>query len=376
MPIKIKIEEVREYFAKENCILISKEYVTAKTKLKYIAQCGCIHYCNYNNFKNGKGRLCPRCKRKELSGKQAYSREDWIKRFKEVHGETYDYSKFNVRRSVDKGEIICPVHGSFFQRANDHQQGKGCSECSGKKIYTKEYFIKKAKKKYGDFYSYDKVNFVSKGKTRKILITCPIHGDFLKSPIKFLRGQGCTMCSNEKLSKLKAFTTDKFIEMSKKIYGNKYDYSKVNYKNSKTRVTIICPKHGEFTKVAGNFLNGQGCTECSNEAIRGENSHNWNPNITKEERLVRRLYPEYKDWIKSVFKKDDYTCQICLTKGGELNAHHLDGYHWCKERRIDVTNGVTLCTDCHNEFHKIYGLSNNTESQFIEYQSKKLNEPK
>jgi len=46
----------------------------------------------------------------------------------------------------------------------------------------------------------------------------------------------------------KKLTTDEFIEKSKKIHGNKYDYSKVCYVNNRTKVCIICINHGEFNQ--------------------------------------------------------------------------------------------------------------------------------
>jgi len=98
----------------------------------------------------------------------------------------------------------------------------------------------------------------------------------------------------------------------------------------------------------------------------------WNPNITDEERKQSRNYDEYKQWRKQVFKRDNYTCQCCGDKNGngkriKLAAHHLDGYHWCKEKRLDIDNGITLCWDCHNKFHTNYGRSRNTLYQFIEF---------
>ena len=54
-----------------------------------------------------------------------------------------------------------------------------------------------------------------------------------------------------------------------------------------------------------------------------------------------------------------------------MNSHHLDGYDWCKERRIDINNGVCLCENCHKEFHKIYGYGNNTKEQYIEFKENK-----
>lgn len=58
----------------------------------------------------------------------------------------------------------------------------------------------------------------------------------------------------------------------------------------------------------------------------------------------------------------------------DLTAHHLDGYSWCKEKRLDINNGITLCKECHEDFHIIYGTKNNTKEQFFEYYCEELNE--
>lgn len=57
-------------------------------------------------------------------------------------------------------------------------------------------------------------------------------------------------------------TTEQFILESKNIFGDKYDYSKVEYKNIDTKVCIICPKHGEFWQTPSHHISGRGCTKC------------------------------------------------------------------------------------------------------------------
>ena len=55
---------------------------------------------------------------------------------------------------------------------------------------------------------------------------------------------------------------EQFIKESKEIHGNKYDYSKVEYKGSFQKVCIICPKHGEFWQRPADHLIGIGCPMC------------------------------------------------------------------------------------------------------------------
>lgn len=67
----------------------------------------------------------------------------------------------------------------------------------------------------------------------------------------------------------------------------------------------------------------------------------------------QRNSPEYREWRDSVFQRDDYTCQKCGLRGGELNAHHIKPFAKYKDLRLDVSNGITLCIDCHKGEHQM-----------------------
>ena len=101
----------------------------------------------------------------------------------------------------------------------------------------------------------------------------------------------------------------------------------------------------------------------------GKNNPNYNPNKTDEEREQGRCYPEYTEFIKKVLIRDNYTCKCCGDNNTkrDIEVHHLDGYDWCKQKRTDETNGITLCHNCHKNFHSIYGYGNNTREQFEEW---------
>ena len=114
-----------------------------------------------------------------------------------------------------------------------------------RKLTTYE-FIEKAKKVHGDKYDYSKVEYVNS--RTKICIICPQHGEFWQTPNAHLMKEGCPKCKGENVSKVNRRTTNEFIEKAKKVHGDKYDYSKVDYKNNSTKVCIICPIHGEFGK--------------------------------------------------------------------------------------------------------------------------------
>lgn len=90
-------------------------------------------------------------------------------------------------------------------------------------------------------------------------------------------------------------------------------------------------------------------------------------NNTKENALHRdqlRQNKEVRRWKLNVCKRDNFICQKCQTSLGELNAHHLNGFHWDIDNRLNINNGVTLCKKCHIEFHVKYGKFNNTVIQY------------
>lgn len=100
----------------------------------------------------------------------------------------------------------------------------------------------------------------------------------------------------------------------------------------------------------------------------GDENPNYKHNLSNTERYKKRLFRGYGLWREQVYERDNYTCQCCnKPSNGDIEAHHKDGYSWCIERRMDVSNGVTLCKGCHAGFHKIYGKFDVTEQQFYEY---------
>ena len=118
---------------------------------------------------------------------------------------------------------------------------------------TKEKFIEKAKAIHGDRYDYSKVEY-SNNRT-KVCIICPVHGEFWQTPHTHLQGCGCPACYGTKKR-----TKEEFVEEARKIHGDRYDYSRVEYINNKTPVCIICPEHGEFWQKPENHLVAkQGC---------------------------------------------------------------------------------------------------------------------
>ena len=125
----------------------------------------------------------------------------------------------------------------------------------GKFKFTTESFIEEARRVHGDKYDYSKVEY--KGTDVKVCIICPKHGEFWQTPKNHLYGRGCLKCyGHYKL------TTEEFIEKLKKLYGDKYDYSYVEYNGSYKKVHLVCPIHGDFWIEPNRLMQGQGCHKC------------------------------------------------------------------------------------------------------------------
>lgn len=129
-----------------------------------------------------------------------------------------------------------------------------------------EIFIQKAKKIFPE-YDYSKSIYIKA--REKLIVICPKHGEFLVSPDNHLnKKSGCPKCKGDKISKKQIEKgSQTFIEKARKVHGNRYDYSKVIYKDSHTKVCIICPEHKEFWQTPNNHLDGKNCPLCANRQI-------------------------------------------------------------------------------------------------------------
>ena len=150
-------------------------------------------------------------------------------------------------------------------------------------------------------------------------------------------------------------------------YGNLTVMRKTEKRINKTVVWECQCDCGNICEVSTRPLKSGNRKSCGCLIKRtGENHPRYNPNLTDEERFNKRGH-EHIMWSQQVLSDDNYTCQICNQLRGNLNAHHLNGWNAFPEQRFDLDNGVTLCTDCHKEFHSEYGYGDNTREQFDEY---------
>lgn len=182
---------------------------------------------------------------------------------------------------------------------------------------TKDEFIQRASTVHNNKYLYDKVNYVNN--STKVTITCPIHGDFEQIPNNHLRGYGCQKCYRERQKLIFLSNTQEFIEKARLVHGDRYDYSKVEYKTAKTKIIIICKEHGEFEQTPDAHLQGKGCPKCVK-----------NYKLTQEEfiRRAKKIHNNLYDYSQVKYNNIQEKVTIICPKHGEFEQRpvvHLLG---------------------------------------------------
>ena len=158
------------------------------------------------------GSKCPKC-----VGKHRYTTEEWIEEARKVHGDKYNYSKVIYNGAFEKVCIICPIHGEFWTKANNHLNGDGCKKCyHDKERMTIEEFIKRSREIHGDKYDYSKTDLNNRDEKGKVCIICPIHGEFWQTPHSHLTRRGCPFCKESSLEK----------EVAKCLHENEIKYER------------------------------------------------------------------------------------------------------------------------------------------------------
>lgn len=202
-----------------------------------------------NNHLNGQG--CKLCGISRNKDKQKNAK--FIENSQQIHGNKYDYSLVEYINNRTKIKLFCNDCKNIIEQTPTNNLKHGCPYCT-LRILTLKKFIQKANKFHNNKYDYSKVNY--KNTRTKITIICPVHGEFKQRVDHHL------ICGCPKCSKKYNYTNYEFINLANEIHNNLYDYSKTNYINAKTKIKIICRKHGEFVQTPSSHLSGKGCPNC------------------------------------------------------------------------------------------------------------------
>jgi hypothetical protein len=297
---------------------------------------------------------------REIGESKKITTSEFIERAKAVHGDKYDYSKVDYKGATHKVEIICPKHGEFLQGPYNHLNGSQCPKCAGREVTNTQEFINKAKEVHGDKYDYSKVDY--KGATTPVNIICPIHGETKQRPVDHIRSVGCVKCGNELKKYIRLKPVEEFLKQAKEVHGDKYDYSKVDYKNTETKIKIICPIHGEFLQSPHSHLGGKGCPKCAGK------------NQTEDDfiRKAQEVHGNKYDYSQLNFKNMSSPVTIICPIHGKFTqnvGHHLNG-HGCFEcgsekkienRRMSIDDFVKQSQEIHGDKYD-YSKTENVKS--------------
>lgn len=237
-----------------------------------------------------------------------------LQRFRDVHGDKYDYSNMNYINVNTPITICCPVHGEFTQKPIDHYKGKGCNKCARVKMWntrgrrTTAEWIRLFNEKHNNKYDYSLNKDIRTGQT-EIEIICKQGHHFSQKATRHLRGDGCPYCANSI-----RHTKEQFVERANKKFNSKFKYIG-SYINNHTNMLMECPEHGLFEMTPRRHLvSPYGCPECSNIG-KGLKKR-----ISIED-VKKRLYKIFGDRI--TLKEETYTlinepCEFVCKEHGDF----------------------------------------------------------
>jgi hypothetical protein len=252
--------------------------------------------------------------------------ENFINKAKNKFGNKFEYLNVNYVNSTTNIKIKCNIHDEFFyQRPAEHLRGKvGCNLCTKNPKVNTEYFINKSKLIHGDKYNYSLTNYINS--FTKVKIICPTHGVFEQFPNNHYK-QNCPDCYDRYL------TNDSFINKSNSIHEYKYDYSNINYENSKNKIKIMCKEHGEFEQKPNDHISGKGCPKCGVK--------------------YNQMEDELKEYVKSLdFEYDENTKKIIPPLELDIYipnknvAIELNGLYWHSEIYKDNNYHLNKTNEC------------------------------
>ena len=276
---------------------------------------------------------CPKCGLKKLGANKRHSLEKFLQLAKEKHGDKYDYSLVTeYKNGSTPVKIICKTCGKTFeQKPKMHIKGHGCTYCANNTVIGTEEFIRRAIGVWGDKYSYEKVNYV--GNKQKVIVTCHIHGDFPTTAYDFLRGHGCPKCGMDSVKEKRRRKPEELLKLANEVHHGKYDYTKARFVNKRERITIICPKHGEFEQSLGNHLNGQGCPKCKTEM----QSELFRKSVEDFIKAAQAVHGNRYDYSLVKYKNNKTNVTVICPKHGKFKVTPQD--------HIAGGNGCPICSE-------------------------------
>ena len=196
---------------------------------------------------------------------------EWIEKARTYHGHRYDYSETVFRGATKRVKLICPKHGPWWVMASQHASPSahhGCRQCWN--LISDEEWLRRFKERHGDEYDYSRCHFQGVDTPVEIICkehgsfyAAPgRHGrpakSFHAAPGRHGRPAGKGGCPDCRRLDSRA----RFLERSKAAHGDRYDYSLADFKTIHDKIEIICKEHGPFWQTPHNHESGHGCRKC------------------------------------------------------------------------------------------------------------------
>ncbi len=222
---------------------------------------------NHTNKKKPRG--CPSCSKESQTQKALKPLSSFVRDAIKVHGKKYDYSKSTYLGAKKHIDIICPKHGTFQQTPGGHINGKsGCPICAHEATSERSLLSETEIAERIFKASKGAVKIVTgsyKGMNSKCTFECDEHGTFEKYPNSAITGiHPCNKCSgSKKFLSGRTYTTHEFTERLQAIISNDLTFKPFEYQDKYTRITLICPEHGEFIKSAEGIQSRPRCPRCT-----------------------------------------------------------------------------------------------------------------
>jgi hypothetical protein len=250
--------------------------------------------------------VAKKCGQKSTIEHNMSSSEEYFEKVLKKHNGKYIYPirEYNgVRGYID---IICPIHGLFKQTAGHHLL-HGCKRCASIEANTNLSLKEKidiCTLKHKGFYDYSLVCRPDNSRM-KVIIICPIHGIFKQRLDVHLGGGECLACSYVKRGKSRHYSNEELLLAARDVHGDKYKYPAQDIGNTKSKIRIICPIHGEFLQIISDHIyNMCGCTNCSKWERKQENA--WLDQLGIPRDSVHRQFPIRIPGKKYPFKADGF----------------------------------------------------------------------
>lgn len=266
------------------------------------------------------------------------TKEEFIKKAIEKHGDVYDYSLVEYKNNKTPVTLICKKCGTVFKpRPLNHTHGSGCPKCGREKANkcisdTKEDFIRKAIEKHGSKYDYSLVEYTKSNV--KVKIKCnKCGGVFEQTPAMHLSGNGCSICNPPH----KRLTHEEFVERLLKTHPNLEVLSEYNGKDRK--ITVRCKIHDHtYETTPHRLVQGANCKYCYDDR-RGESLRRDVDDLVKNLNIVHSNKYQFPNIRNEYVNNKSNITVICPTHGMFLSTTN----------KMLKGCGCPYCDESHNE---------------------------